>query len=161
MGDGRAARGVDRFGNAEVPSGRTHQGRRMVEPGAHNCRRSTTWARLNPATLTWGYTYTESVQSGADGDDRPGVAGGVRPPDPAGASWTLLRHARTALPILEKSRLEWADHSQVRDYAMCVARLSAAYADVGDLERACATAEEVLALAQGLGSRRVAGQIGT
>jgi hypothetical protein len=42
---------------------------------------------------------------------------------------------------------------------MCVARLSAAYADVEDLERACATAEEVLALAQGLGSRRVAGQI--
>jgi hypothetical protein len=44
MGDGRAARGVYRFGNAEVPSGRTDQGRRMVEPGAHNCRRSTTWA---------------------------------------------------------------------------------------------------------------------
>ena len=77
----------------------------------------------------------------------------------ASASWALLGHARTALPILEKSRLEWADHSQVRDYAMCVARLSAAYADVGDLERACATAEEALALAQGLGSRRVAGQI--
>jgi hypothetical protein len=77
----------------------------------------------------------------------------------ASASWALLGHARTALPILEKSRLEWADHSQVRDYAMCVARLSAAYADIGDLEQACATAEEVLALAQGLGSRRVAGQI--
>ena len=77
----------------------------------------------------------------------------------AAASWTLLGHARTALPILEKSRLEWADPSQVRDYAVCVARLSAAYADVGELERACAMAEEVLALAQGLGSRRVAGQI--
>ena len=77
----------------------------------------------------------------------------------ASASWSLLGHARTALPILEKSRLGWADHSQVRDYAMCVARLSAAYADVGDLERACAAAEEVLGLAQGLGSRRVAGQI--
>jgi hypothetical protein len=77
----------------------------------------------------------------------------------ASESWALLGHARTALPILGKSRLEWADHSQVRDYAMCVARLSAAYADVGDLERACATAEEALALVQGLGSRRVAGQI--
>jgi hypothetical protein len=42
---------------------------------------------------------------------------------------------------------------------MCVARLSAAHADVGDLEQACATAEEALAMAQGLGSRRVAGQI--
>jgi hypothetical protein len=42
---------------------------------------------------------------------------------------------------------------------VCVARLSAAYADVGELERACAMAEEALALARGVGSRRVAGQI--
>jgi hypothetical protein len=42
---------------------------------------------------------------------------------------------------------------------MCVARLSAAYADIGEVERACAAAEEVIPLAQGLGSQRVAGQI--
>lgn len=77
----------------------------------------------------------------------------------AGASWVLLGHARTALPILEKSRSEWADRSQVRDYALCVARLATAYADTGQLERACAAAQEVQALAQGLGSRRLAGQI--
>ena len=77
----------------------------------------------------------------------------------AGASWVLLGHARTALPILEKSRAEWLDHSQVRDYALCVARLATAYADAGDLEQACAAAAEAMALAQGLGSRRVAGQI--
>jgi hypothetical protein len=75
----------------------------------------------------------------------------------AGASWVLLGHARTALPILEQSRAEWLDHSQVRDYALCVARLATAYA--GDLEQACAAAVEAVALAQGLGSRRVAGQI--
>jgi hypothetical protein len=40
----------------------------------------------------------------------------------AGASWVLLGHPRTALPILEKSRSEWVDHAQVRDYAMCVSR---------------------------------------
>jgi hypothetical protein len=78
----------------------------------------------------------------------------------AAASWTLLGHSRTALPILEKSRLEWADLTQVRDYALCVARLSVAYADVGELERACAMADEAPALAQGLGSRRVAGPLG-
>lgn len=69
------------------------------------------------------------------------------------------RVARTALPILEQSRAEWLDHSQVRDYALCVARLATAYADAGDLEQACAAATEAMALAQGLGSRRVAGQI--
>jgi tetratricopeptide (TPR) repeat protein len=77
----------------------------------------------------------------------------------AGASWVLLGHPRTAIPILEKSRSEWQDHSQVRDYALCVSRLALAYAAAGEPERARAAAEEVAALAQGLGSRRVAGQI--
>ena len=77
----------------------------------------------------------------------------------AGASWVLLGHPKTALPILEKSRSEWLDHTQVRDYALCVSRLAMAYAAAGELEQACAAAEEVVALAQGLGSRRVVGQI--
>ena len=66
---------------------------------------------------------------------------------------------RTAIPILEKGRSEWLDNSQMRDYALCVSRLAAAYAAAGEPEQACATAEEVMVLAQGLGSRRVAGQI--
>jgi hypothetical protein len=77
----------------------------------------------------------------------------------AGASWVLLGHPKTALQILEKSHSEWLDHSQGRDYAMCVSRLAIAYADAGELEQARAAANEVLGLAQGLGSRRVAGQI--
>jgi tetratricopeptide (TPR) repeat protein len=77
----------------------------------------------------------------------------------AGASWLLLGHPRTAIPILEEGRSEWLDNSQVRDYSLCVSRLAAAYAAAGELEQACAAAEEVLALAQGLGSRRVASQI--
>jgi tetratricopeptide (TPR) repeat protein len=77
----------------------------------------------------------------------------------AGASWVLLGHPKTALPILEKSRSDWPDHTQVRDYALCVARLATAYAAAGELEQACAAAEEVAALAPGLGSRRVVGQI--
>jgi hypothetical protein len=77
----------------------------------------------------------------------------------AGASWVLLGHPKTAIPILEKSRAEWLKNSQVRDYAMCVSRLAAAYAAAGELEQACAAAGEGMALAQGLGSRRVTGQI--
>jgi tetratricopeptide (TPR) repeat protein len=77
----------------------------------------------------------------------------------AGASWVQLGHLKTALPILEKSRSDWPDHAQVRDYALCVSRLAAAYAAAGELEQACTAAEEVLALAQGLGSRRGVGQI--
>jgi hypothetical protein len=38
----------------------------------------------------------------------------------AGASWDRLGHPKTTLPILEKSRSEWLDHTQVRDYALCV-----------------------------------------
>jgi hypothetical protein len=77
----------------------------------------------------------------------------------AGASWVLLGHPKTALPILEKSRSEWLDHTQVRDYALCVSRLATAYAAAGELEQARAATEEVVALAQGLGSRRVVGQL--
>ena len=77
----------------------------------------------------------------------------------AGASWVLLGHPKTALPILEKSRSEWLDHTQVRDYALCVSRLAMAYAAAGELEQARAATEEVVALAQGLGSRRVIGQL--
>ena len=77
----------------------------------------------------------------------------------AGASWVRLGHLKTALPILEKSRTDWPDHKQVRDYALCVSRLATAYAAAGELEQACAIAGEVVALAQGLGSRRVVGQL--
>jgi tetratricopeptide (TPR) repeat protein/transcriptional regulator with XRE-family HTH domain len=77
----------------------------------------------------------------------------------AGASWVLLGHPKTALPILEKSRSEWLDNTQVRDYALCVSRLAIAYAAAGEMEQACAAAEEVIGLAQGLGSRRVVGQM--
>jgi hypothetical protein len=77
----------------------------------------------------------------------------------AGASWVILGHPKTALPILEKSRSEWLDRTQVRDYALCVSRLAIAYADAGEPEQACVSAGEVIGLAQGLGSRRVVGQI--
>ena len=60
----------------------------------------------------------------------------------AGASWVRLGHPKTALPILEKSRSEWPDHTQIRDYALCVSRLAIAYAAAGEPEQACDAAEE-------------------
>jgi tetratricopeptide (TPR) repeat protein len=77
----------------------------------------------------------------------------------AGASWVRLGHPKMALPILEKSRSDWADQTEVRDYALCVSRLATAYADANELEQAREAAEQAVALAQGLGSRRVVGQI--
>jgi transcriptional regulator with XRE-family HTH domain len=77
----------------------------------------------------------------------------------AGASWVRLGHLKTALPILERSHADWPDHTQVRDYALCVSRLATAYAAAGELEQACTAAGEAVALAQGLGSRRVVGQL--
>ena len=78
----------------------------------------------------------------------------------AGAAWVRLGHPKTAIPILEKSRAEWPDPTQVRDYALCVSRLAIAYAAAGQPDQACAAADEAVALAHGLGSRRVAGQLG-
>jgi len=78
-------------------------------------------------------------------------------------SWRVLDPARPSQDRApdpgEKSRSDWPDHAQVRDYALCVARLAAAYAAAGELEQARTATEEVMALAQGLGSRRVVGQI--
>ncbi len=67
----------------------------------------------------------------------------------AGASWVILGHHKTALPILERSRSEWIGNSQLRDYVLCVSRLATAYASAGQLEQACAAAEQAMALAQG------------
>ena len=44
-------------------------------------------------------------------------------------------------------------------YALCVSRLAIAYAAAGELEQACAAGGEVMALAQGLGSRRVVARL--
>ena len=75
---------------------------------------------------------------------RPGYSSGIR--RPRSRSW-------------RRAASEWADHTEVRDYALCVSRLALAYAAAGDVEQACAAADEVVALAQGLGSRRVVGQL--
>ena len=77
----------------------------------------------------------------------------------AGQSIVVAGRPETALQVLAKSRSEWSDHSQVRDYALCVSRLATAYAAAGEPERACATAEEAISLAGGLGSRRVIDQL--
>jgi len=69
----------------------------------------------------------------------------------AGASWILLGHPKTALPILEKSRTEWLDHTQVRDYALCVSRLAIAYADGANWRRRARSLTRSSGLLSGLG----------
>lgn len=76
-----------------------------------------------------------------------------------GASWLRLGFAASAIPVFEDSRVRWTAMEQVRDQALCLARLATAYAVVGELEQACAIAEELLMFANGLGSARVATQV--
>jgi hypothetical protein len=77
-----------------------------------------------------------------------------------GASMVISGQAGNAWPVLAKSRCEWSDRGQARDYALCVSRLATAYAAAGEPRRACETAEEAITLAYGMGSRRVIGQLG-
>jgi tetratricopeptide (TPR) repeat protein len=77
----------------------------------------------------------------------------------AGAVQVRLGNAAAALPILEKSRSTWSDHSQARDYALCLSRLATAYAAAGEREQAYAAADEAMAAARGLASRRATSQL--
>ena len=78
-----------------------------------------------------------------------------------GQSMVVAGQSKVALPVLTRSRTEWSDPNQVRDYALCVSRLATAYAAAGDPEKACETAEEAISLAYGIGSHRVIGQLGS
>jgi tetratricopeptide (TPR) repeat protein len=78
-----------------------------------------------------------------------------------GQSMVAAGQPADALMVLARSRAEWSDRSQVRDYTLCVSRLATAYAAAGEAEEACKTAEEAISLAQGIGSRRVIGQLNT
>lgn len=78
-----------------------------------------------------------------------------------GQSMVAAGQPANALSALSRSRAEWSDHNQVRDYTLCVSRLATAYAAAGESERACETAEEAISLAQGIGSRRVIGELST
>jgi transcriptional regulator with XRE-family HTH domain len=76
-----------------------------------------------------------------------------------GYSMVVAGKSETALPVLARSRAEWTDRSQIRDYALCVSRLATAYVSAGEPEQACATAEEAINLAYGIGSRRVVNEL--
>jgi hypothetical protein len=77
----------------------------------------------------------------------------------AGASWIRLGAASSAIPVFEESRSQWQVDEQTRDRALCLARLATAYADTGEPEPACVIAEDLISIADGLASARVAGQV--
>jgi tetratricopeptide (TPR) repeat protein/transcriptional regulator with XRE-family HTH domain len=77
----------------------------------------------------------------------------------SGQSMAVAGRPGDALAVLVRSHLGWSDHTQVRDHALCVSCLAAAYAAAGHPEEACSTAEEAMSLAHGIGSRRVISQL--
>lgn len=77
----------------------------------------------------------------------------------SGAAWTMLGHPGAAVPIFEESRSQLQQSIQMRDYALCLARLAAAYAAVEEPEKACKVANEALTLTRSLGSPRVLVQL--
>ena len=74
----------------------------------------------------------------------------------AGACWLRLGAAGSAVPVFEDSRARWTAAEQVRDHALCLARLATAYAMTGQPGPACTVADELIAIASGLGSIRLA-----
>lgn len=77
----------------------------------------------------------------------------------AGAAWLRLNAASSAIPVFEDSRTQWSAVEQTRDRALCLARLATAYAATGEPELACSAAEDLISVADGLGSARVTAQI--
>jgi tetratricopeptide (TPR) repeat protein len=77
----------------------------------------------------------------------------------AGMSRVLLGQADMAIESFEHSLSEWLDNRQTRDRGVCLARLAAATASVGNIERACETGEQALAIARTTGSARVRAQL--
>jgi tetratricopeptide (TPR) repeat protein len=73
----------------------------------------------------------------------------------AGMSRALLGQADMAIEAFEHSLSAWLDDRQMRDRGVCLARLAAATASVGNVERACEAGEQALAIAQTTGSARV------
>jgi tetratricopeptide (TPR) repeat protein len=77
----------------------------------------------------------------------------------AGACWLKLGAAESAISVFEDSRARWTAPEQVRDHALCLARLATAYAMTGQPGLACTTAKELIAIASGLGSVRLVIQV--
>lgn len=73
----------------------------------------------------------------------------------AGMSRVLLGQADIAIEAFEHSLSEWLDDRQIRDRGICLARLAAATASVGNAERAYEAGEQALAIAQTTGSARI------
>lgn len=77
----------------------------------------------------------------------------------AGACWLRLGAADSAIPVFEDSKARWTATEQVRDHALCLARLATAYAMTGQPGPACAVAQELVTIASGLGSARLVIQV--
>jgi hypothetical protein len=68
-------------------------------------------------------------------------------------------HLAVSGQFLVAAVTRWSAAGQVRDHALCLARLATAYATTGEQEQACTVTGELITIANGLGSARVAGQV--
>ncbi|MBA9004474.1 helix-turn-helix domain-containing protein [Thermomonospora cellulosilytica] len=76
-----------------------------------------------------------------------------------GAAWTHLGHPVAALPAFEESRARMNGSTQLRDQALCLARLANAYAAADKPSEALTVAQQALTLTRSLGSARVITQL--
>lgn len=72
-----------------------------------------------------------------------------------GMSRLKLGQAGVAAETFEHSLRDWSGNTQTRDRGVCLARLSAASATVGNIERACEAGELAVKIARTTGSARV------
>ncbi|WP_285494506.1 hypothetical protein [Actinomadura sp. NBRC 104425] len=106
----------------------------------------------------------EALSQAADGldqeeDDRARYCTPAYVEMESGGAWTMLGKPSAALPIFEESRAQLQGSTQIRDHALCLARLATAYAAADEPEEACKVVHEVLPLTQSLGSPRVLAQL--
>src|SRR5215472_10851889 len=126
-------------------------------------QRANAYAMLNePASFVQDVeeAFTQAIAGASQGEDD--LAPYCTPPYvemEAGASWVKLNAARSAIPVFEASRAQWSAAEQTRDRALCLARLATAYAATDEFQQACAVAEDLITVAAGLCSARVAAQV--
>jgi transcriptional regulator with XRE-family HTH domain len=72
-----------------------------------------------------------------------------------GMSRLMLGQAGVAAETFEHSLHDWSGDTQTRDRGVCLARLSAASASIGNIERACEAGELAVKIARATGSARV------
>jgi tetratricopeptide (TPR) repeat protein len=104
----------------------------------------------------------DALEQAADGDDGEWLAGYCTPAYvemESATSLAVLGRPGEAIEVFEASLRDWPADAQGRDRGLCLARLAAASAAYGDVERAVRAAAQALPVAVGTGSARICKQL--